>query len=191
MNKSVLVRILTFFGIIGLVFGLNKLLMTLDVESNVAKLERGTKQFNKRQYDKALKTLTSIRAPKFSKNKREDLHIKLAALYYHHGEKEKAIRIMEKAVKQRNHPHFYVELARLLQEMGHKQLAAEILKICLTNFPKAKEAYVLYGVIQGNLEAWDEAISAWKAGKQLDPDDPRFDEYINKALNLKNQLTGA
>ncbi len=112
----------------------------------------------------------------------------LAEAYILRGEEAKAIEwytlILKTDPDYTEGGDILVKLAGLHYQGHDDQKAVPLLKDCVRRYPKNKEAYLLLGVIWANYNKLDEATALWKKGRELDPHDPRFEEYIRQADDM-------
>jgi len=114
--------------------------------------------------------------------------LNLSDLYSLRGETEKAIQWYERILKDDPYnPEREVLWLKLAIEYFKQQKfknSIVYLKLLLKEYPKNKEAYLLYGIVMGNDDYFEEAIQLWQKGSMLDPTDQRFRDNIQRARDL-------
>ena len=63
-------------------------------------------------------------------------------------------------------------------------LAIQILDVSLSAYPYDVEIYLLYGIVLGNLERFDQALAMWERGLKLDAHNEQIKENIVRLREL-------
>lgn len=96
------------------------------------------------------------------------------------GEKPQGLLFLNRV----HDPYAYIRLGDKFGRAGDDETAVALLKMSLQQYPHYKETYLMLGVLLANKGLYQESMGLWRQGAALDPADPRFASYIQKAQGL-------
>jgi len=137
------------------------------------------------QQAKAKRLIERLSTAELTPVEHKDLIIRTAVMYYKSGEQIQGQALLEQFFEQMKRPEHFIELAQVFEKAQVHTIAIDILKHCRARFSGYKEAYLFEGVILGNQDRYQEAVSVWSQGLTLDPTDQRFIQNIAKAKIIR------